>query len=241
MDNDHPFRHSAQKFRLISLAIIFFAIVAAGLVDTRRTAAQDMGELQERFRKECREECAVSGRKGQKLHNLVQECVQRKMQVARDEEPFQFREFTPRPLKAGLGPAKARGVIYYIQGFSQNHYLAAGNAGPYFLKTLNDEGWDVIGAKIEKGQFIPQKHLSMVKVAPAAVAVRQRLKELKAQGYSRIILAGHSWGAWVSLKAAQQPDLAADILLLSAPNATGPRSSPGSTRCTPGSAPFWRG
>ena len=52
-----------------------------------------------------------------------------------------------------------------------------------------------------------------------------RAKELKAQGYKKVVLAGHSWGAWVAMVAAQDPQCAADALLLSAPNTFGPRLS----------------
>ena len=38
-----------------------------------------------------------------------------------------------------------------------------------------------------------------------------------------MIAAGHSWGAWVAMVAAQDPGFSADVLLLSAPNTFGAR------------------
>ena len=52
-----------------------------------------------------------------------------------------------------------------------------------------------------------------------------RPRSLKAQGYKKVVLAGHSWGAWVAMVAAQDPQCAAGALLLSAPNTFGPRLS----------------
>lgn len=56
--------------------------------------------------------------------------------------------------------------------------------------------------------------------------VRDRVSDLKSQGYKRIIVGGQSWGAWVTMVAAQGTDLNADGIFLLVPAAYGKRTSP---------------
>ncbi len=131
-------------------------------------------------------------------------------------------EFTPWLVQKNKGPANVRGVVYFIGGGSPGTVLTSAWAAPYFFKTLSENGWDVIEAKQPQSQINSDKPSSVVQ--PAAVFLNRRVNELKAQGYKRVVAAGHSWGAWVCLVAAQDPDCAADVLLLSAPNPFGSKT-----------------
>jgi hypothetical protein len=55
------------------------------------------------------------------------------------------------------------------------------------------------------------------------LVVKRRVKELRAQGYRRVLVGGHSWGAWVAVLAAQDKTIGIDGLLLGSPNIYGPR------------------
>lgn len=131
---------------------------------------------------------------------------------------FYLSEFTPWLVK-NCGPTNAKGVVYFILGWNRRPLLDDVRLAPYFLKTLSENCWDVIVVKIpqnlpnqESFDFGRRSHDLALPI------VRKRLKELKAQGYRRVVLAGHSWGGWVTLLSAQDHTLAADALLLSAPS-----------------------
>jgi len=68
---------------------------------------------------------------------------------------LQLTESTP-PIVNELGPAEARGVIYSIRGYSPGKH-APDRFGilPYFLKSLNAAGWDVIGARVPASEPDP--------------------------------------------------------------------------------------
>jgi pimeloyl-ACP methyl ester carboxylesterase len=70
----------------------------------------------------------------------------------------------------------------------------------------------------------PNSEKDIATSVPRAVAyVKARVEALKAKGYKRIVLAGQSWGGWVSINVADFKDAAArlDGLLLVAPAAYG--------------------
>lgn len=131
-------------------------------------------------------------------------------------------EFTPW-LTTKKGPQQSKGVIYFIRGWG-----GAVNGGgsidefqliPYFIKTLADNGWDVIGAKFPN---TPTKIRSAEYVPAAVRYVDQRVKELKKEGYKKVIVGGHSWGGWVAMAAAKAGS-GVDAVLAMAPDAYGPK------------------
>ena len=54
--------------------------------------------------------------------------------------------------------------------------------------------------------------------------VRARVKALKADGYRKIVLAGHSWGGWEMMLAAKD-NADVDALILSSPAAFGSKTT----------------
>jgi pimeloyl-ACP methyl ester carboxylesterase len=129
-------------------------------------------------------------------------------------------EFTPWLIRE-VGPATAKGVVYFIRGWSVGLGLDDFRLTPYATQSLATGGWDVIGAKYPNRSIGP--HDNYASVPAAAEFVRARAAALKAQGYKRVIVAGQSWGAWVAVAAAQAEDFAADALWLTVPNIYGPR------------------
>ena len=61
--------------------------------------------------------------------------------------------------------------------------------------------------------------------------VRERISALHAQGYRKVVLTGHSWGAWLTLLLGKNS--AVDALIVNAPNAFGNRTSPYTGRANP--------
>lgn len=130
-------------------------------------------------------------------------------------------EFTALNIQ-NAGPEKAKGVIYFIDGLDPQA-RAADNFKPTFpyLHTLNAQfGWDVINAKYpnsksDVGHSIP----------PSVEFVVTRIKALRAQGYKKVIIAGQSWGGWVSINVARTNNASKELdgLLIVAPAAYGAR------------------
>jgi dienelactone hydrolase len=133
----------------------------------------------------------------------------------------------PAWLTKNSGPEKAKGVIYFIRGWggvtTGGGSLDEFRLVPYFVKALADNGWDVIGAKFPN---TPTKRHSADFVPAGVTFVEARVKELKSQGYKRVVLAGHSWGAWVSMAAAKDGS-GVDAVMAMAPNSYGPKIVPG--------------
>ena len=215
-------RTSAKVVVSIGLAAAFLSFV----MTPARTQSRDA--FIERYRVQCRAQFEHLRGPGQQenVRSHVQNCVRAKISALSLKQAANFRllEFTPW-LVENHGPAKAKGVIYFILGWSgrptlDNHLLA-----PYFLKTLSENGWDVVATKIP--QHLPNQDFAVLGTYEAAPSiVRTRVQQLKADGYRRVILAGHSWGGWIVLLAAQADDLAADALLVSAPS-VGPKTRDG--------------
>ena len=145
---------------------------------------------------------------------------------------FKLLEANPPLLvHAPNGPAKAKGLIYFIAGWAPEKAKVKKIALPFFITTLSTKGWDVIGAKVDNFNSLlldNKKYPVDFGVHRAALFVERRIRELKSEGYKRIILGGHSWGAWAAMLVANNPDssLGIEALLLSAPSAFGPRFTP---------------
>ena len=118
-------------------------------------------------------------------------------------------------------PSETVGIFYYIHG--RRRIPTGDNLGhpqPYFLQTLQANGWDVVVTKIPSAY---DGHTWGQELVPGAVRfLKQRASELKAQGYPRVVIAGFAWGAWVTATAAQG-EFAADTLVLINPTLYGPK------------------
>jgi hypothetical protein len=100
-----------------------------------------------------------------------------------------------------LGPAKAKGAILYSHGRGaeiagrqvpgESHQATS----PVYLRLLLGDGWD--GFKLNR------KYASDVERASIAV-VHAEIARLRTEGYTRIVLAGQSYGAWLSILAATE-------------------------------------
>ena len=133
-------------------------------------------------------------------------------------------EFTPW-LTTKKGPNSAKGVIYFIRGWGESAHAGGSldqfQLAPFFLNTFSENGWDVVGAKYPN---TPTNLFPAQLVSPAARFVNRRVKELRTQGYKRVILVGHSWGAWVSMVSAQtKADV--DAVVAMAPAVYGPKET----------------
>jgi pimeloyl-ACP methyl ester carboxylesterase len=133
---------------------------------------------------------------------------------------FRLLEFTPWLVK-NKGPSEAKGVIYFILGWTNRATLGSYHLTPYFMKSLSESGWDIIAAKIPPELTTNPRATGLYHdVAPSMI--RGRLRELKSDGYRRIVLGGHSWGGWITLLTGQGNSTTVDALLMSAPS-VGPR------------------
>jgi pimeloyl-ACP methyl ester carboxylesterase len=111
---------------------------------------------------------------------------------------------------APLGAARAKGVIVWSHGRSINAEDAL-TPTPSFVRDMREDGWDIL-------RF---NRLREDDTLPASSAVlAQAANELKASGYRRVVLGGHSFGAFLSLIAATRSD-AIDAVIATAPAAWG--------------------
>jgi pimeloyl-ACP methyl ester carboxylesterase len=197
---------------------------------------QTVEELRERFRNACIAQLSLpSGPAYREERSAkVSACVRAKFATnavrevqapaSSSRSEFKLAEATPWLVPENRGPAEAKGVIYFVRGFPKESLAPDSFVPvPHFMKSLSEKGWDVLGAKVPKGE---RGARATAVIAPVAVLMRRRARELKAQGYKRVIVAGHSFGGWAALLAAQDADFAADALVLSAPNTFGQRSNP---------------
>ncbi len=211
-------------------AIAVAVAAGLGLAATASAFAQSRAALRE----ECLAQYAYLRGPGQRevVAAHLRACIQAKVQAlahaavtatTSSDAPLPLVESTPWLIGPSRGPALAKGVIYFVPGFTPEAISSEGyRLVPYYLKSLADDGWDVVLAKhphAESGSF------GFTSVGGAARTIRQRAVELKAQGYKRVVAAGHSWGGWAALLAARD-GAPVDALLVSAPNTFGPRISP---------------
>lgn len=106
-------------------------------------------------------------------------------------------EFTLEPAYPATplrGPAAARGAVIWNHGINFLYGSEGAEAPvPVFVTLLRDAGWDVFRLLRPRMSEEPRG---------AAAALTATAARLKQQGYGRIVLAGHSGGAWLSLMAA---------------------------------------
>jgi pimeloyl-ACP methyl ester carboxylesterase len=122
------------------------------------------------------------------------------------------------------GPDKAKGVIYFTHGFDR-HSPMVDEYRPihFFIKTLNDEGWDVIAAKYPFSPSYDERSVNLAYLA--APQLQQRARGLRTQGYKQVIFMGQSWGSWSIMLAAKDDQLAADAIVLLVPATWGERTT----------------
>jgi hypothetical protein len=124
------------------------------------------------------------------------------------------------------GPEKAKGIIYCIHGFDRHSPVVDEyRAIHFFVKTLNEGGWDVIGAKYPYSPTYEERSVNLASLA--APQLQQRAKGLRAQGYKKVIVIGQSWGSCSTMLAAKDNEFAADAIVLLVPAAWGTRTSNG--------------
>lgn len=111
------------------------------------------------------------------------------------------------------GPQSARGVIVYSHGRSLTGEDSASPA-PAYLRELGNAGWDVLRFNRPSAEDT---------LPDSSGELARRVQALKAQGYRRVILAGQSFGAFLSIMAAAKSG-AADGVIATAPAAFGNRS-----------------
>ena len=136
-------------------------------------------------------------------------------------KPLALTEFEALNIN-NAGPEKAYGAIYFIDGLDPSAPAADDFKPTYpYLQALNSQfGWDVFNAKYPSSD--PDVAQSIPRSLPF---VAKRIAALKAQGYKRVVIAGQSWGGWLSINAASITDISKklDGLLIVAPAAYGSR------------------
>jgi len=111
-------------------------------------------------------------------------------------------------------------LFYYIHGFD-GRARAHSPLPEYFVGEIQkSRGWDVIDANYPRTGVTQIQRFAASNFGAAAVVAR-RLKELKAQGYQRIYVAGQSWGGWDSLVLTTMRDLPLDGVVLVVPACCG--------------------
>jgi pimeloyl-ACP methyl ester carboxylesterase len=109
-----------------------------------------------------------------------------------------------------LGPERAVGVVIYNHGRSITIEDSESPTPPY-LRALRDGGWDVLRFnRLREGDTLTASTRRLV----------EQIEQLKHKGYRRVVLAGHSFGAFLALMAADASD-DVDAVVATAPAAFG--------------------
>lgn len=139
--------------------------------------------------------------------------------LAANDTTSPIREF---PLDEQLWPGAQnipkgrKTLLYFIHGFSGSPRMHS-PMEHYFVRRIQEaEGWDIIDADFPFKLDSQLMYGEASKLA-AATYVARRIKELKAQGYERIVVGGQSVGAWTSLVLSTQPGLPLDGTILLVP------------------------
>jgi pimeloyl-ACP methyl ester carboxylesterase len=109
-----------------------------------------------------------------------------------------------------FGPAKAKGVIVWSHGRSINAEDSE-SPTPAYLTALRDDGWDVMRFdRLSHGDTLTDSTKRLVDYTA----------QLKRDGYKQVVLAGQSFGAFLSLMAADTSS-EVDAVIATAPAAYG--------------------
>src|SRR4051794_24976604 len=114
------------------------------------------------------------------------------------------------PAQQARGPEAARGAVIWSHGRSVDVEDSEAPSPPY-LAALRDAGWDV---------FRFNRLRSSDTLTQSAAGLGAQAGALKARGYRQVVLAGQSFGAFLSLMAADESD-AVDAVVATAPAAFG--------------------
>jgi dienelactone hydrolase len=109
-----------------------------------------------------------------------------------------------------IGPERAKGAIIWNHGLAR--LAEAAGETPFFVDHLQRAGWDV---------FRLQRRWASDRPEDSSNALIAEARELKAQGYKKIVTAGQSFGAWISLIAAGKTKNLFDAVIGTAPAAHG--------------------
>ncbi len=118
------------------------------------------------------------------------------------------------------GPAAAQGIIVYLPGAGPDDEATdrTDPSVPPFIRDLNARGWD-----IHRGNIAASLRLNF---APARAlitdALTEHVRNLRDQGYRRVVFAGQSAGGFDVLHLAGQDDRP-DAIIAAAPACCGPR------------------
>jgi pimeloyl-ACP methyl ester carboxylesterase len=108
----------------------------------------------------------------------------------------QFSLDPANPKEAVIGPTAAKGAVVWSHGRSVNSEDSRSPTPPY-LATLRQAGWDTFRFnRMRDSDYLQDSARELVR----------RVDELKQRGYRRIVLAGQSYGAFLSLMAADASD-----------------------------------
>lgn len=102
------------------------------------------------------------------------------------------------PAQPNAGPAAAKGAVIWNHGVNFLYGTEGADAPlPVFLRLFRSSGWDVF--RLLRPRMAEEQRFSSAQIVKTA-------HRLKQQGYRRIVLAGQSGGAWLSLMAAGRSD-----------------------------------
>lgn len=124
-------------------------------------------------------------------------------------EPTMLPAWPERPL---LGPGTAKGAVIWSHGLARLAE-ASGSPNPVYIEALVKAGWDV---------YRVNRKWSEDRVYESAPVLATRAEQLRAEGYNRIVLAGQSFGGWLSFAAAAR-SAKVDAIVATAPAAHGQR------------------
>jgi hypothetical protein len=114
------------------------------------------------------------------------------------------------PERTPLGPAQASGAVIWAHGLSL-HDEDSRTPTPPYVKALADQGWDT---------FRLNRLREAESLSGTAARLTKAARDLRAQGYRRIGLAGQSFGAFAALASVAE-DGVADAVIATAPAAYG--------------------
>ncbi len=112
------------------------------------------------------------------------------------------------------GPAAAKGAVIYSHGLPRvtDGIEDALGATPYVVDSLRDAGWDV---------FRQPRRWTSDALTAQPLALAAAASKLRDTGYTRIVLVGQSFGAWISLAAASKAGFPIHAVIAFAPAAFG--------------------
>ena len=114
------------------------------------------------------------------------------------------------------GPQRARGAYIWAHGRAAGGQDSRWSQPQPHVRAFNNVGYDVI--RFDRAPETDETDA-------AAVWLRNAIRELRAQGYRRIVVGGQSRGAWNALQALAEPGLV-DAVVAIAPAAHGATGSP---------------